>query len=340
MRFQFVQALWGKAYVEHFLGVALPACATPGNILAFTSDEAELDIYTTLEDAVAIQSAPIIQALAAVVDVRVTTLDAPVVPAQNEQSRYSLMNAMHAMAMQRSEKTDSVVCFLAPDAVIANGTLARVRDLVRAGKRVVMMGTRRLSSAPFLREFRSRFGSSAMNAPIGPRELIDFAVRHPHEGLAGFHWGNPELGAWPSHLYFPVGSAGFVMYGFHLHPMAIYPRNRLLPSGSMDDAWLSELVPDPNDWHIMQDSDEGFATDFGTAPDERWPVRERADPYLHVATWAKHHASHLQWFMASHPIIAHANPITSEWQAVVEESQAVMHRILGLISTAPDWQQE
>jgi hypothetical protein len=339
MRFQFIQALWGKQYVDHFLNVALPSCMTTGNLLGFSRDEAELDIYTTPEDVQTIQAAPIIGALSLFIDVRMTTLNVSRLPSKTEVQKFTLMTEMQRFAMDRSDATDSAMFMLAPDGVFADGTFARSRELLQSGKRLVMIGTMRVSRAGFLEEFQRRFNPhNRIGARITPRELMDISLRHPHESCSHLEWGNAEQVDWPSHLVFPVDDEGFVLRAFHMHPIAIYPKERgVRPAISIDDSTLTRIVPDRADWHILQDSDEGFGVDFGTPPEEARPRRAYPDPLMHVASWARAHSGPHQWWMAGHPVVMHRTALSPKWQEQLDRSARVVSDVLQRIPSAPPW---
>jgi hypothetical protein len=330
VRYQFAIALWGKHYVEDFLRYALPACLTTGNLCGFARYDSEFDIYTVDEDNALITSAPVMQALAAFTDIRITRLIPSVVPTGRDNGKYALMNAMHKLAIERSAETNSAVFFLGPDVALADGTLAHVREQLEAGKRLVMMGSVRVARAGFLAELRDRFNPyGRCGMQIRPRDLIDLVIRHPHAGFRSFCWGNRDLVDWPSHLYFPVGDEGFVQRGFHLHPIAIAPQHRgCRPSGSVDDGWLTEAVPNLADWHVIQDSDDGYAVDFGMPPDAVLPAQPREDAALHVARWAQEHVRALQWEMARLPVLVHRSPLSPlTWNGPLAESSAILDRI-------------
>jgi hypothetical protein len=339
MRFQFIHALWGKQYVDYFINVCLPSLMTTGNFLGFSRYDAECDIYTTDEDAEVIIESPVIRALSGFMEVRITRLQLPFLAGQEDGRKYALMNAMHGFAMDRSDATESVMFFISPDVVLADGTLARARELVLAGKRIVMLGGVKLSSASALEELRGRFNPHArIGVQLTAREVVDLAVRHPHESTYGIQWGHAELVDWPSHVQFPVGDEGHILRGFHLLPLAIYPRERgHRPGKTFDDEWVSTIVPDREDCYVVQDSDEGYLAEFSVRPTEVRSVRVREDMYTYLASWARRNTSQLQWWAAGHPIFVHRGEMSPAWDAVRAESDRVITEVLRRIPTAPPW---
>jgi hypothetical protein len=261
-------------------------------------------------------------------------------PGQNDGRKYVMMTLIHKMAMNRSDEIDSAMFFLSPDGAYSDGLLGRARELLLAGKRLITHGAAKLSSAPAIEELRGHFNPyHRLGVQLSARELVDLAIRLPHESTYGIQWGHPELCDWPSHLQFPVGDEGHVLRAFHLHPMAIYPRKRgHRPDTSVDDLWLSDVLPDRDDYYIMQDSDEGYAVEFSVRPEELRSVRVREDMYLHVASWARERASELQWWFAERPIFVHRGAMSPAWDAVRTESDRVIAEILRRLPDAPPWQ--
>jgi hypothetical protein len=337
MRFQFIEAVWGRQYVDYFLNVSLPPLMTTGNLLGFSRFDAEIDIYTTPEDADLIEASQVIRVLAGFMSVRITRLNVSYLPGQEDGRKYDLMTLMHRFAMDRSDEIDSAMFFLSPDGVYSDGLLARAREMLLAGKRLITHGAAKLSSARAIAELRGRFNPyGRLGVQLTAREVVDLALRLPHESTYGIQWGRPELVDWPSHLQFPVGDEGHILRGFHLHPIAIYPRKRgLRPGKSVDDLWLSDVIPDRSDYYIMQDSDEGYAVEFSVRPDELRTVCVREDVYSHVASWARQGASRLQWWFAEHPIFVHRGEMSPAWDAVRAESDRVIAEILRRIPYTP-----
>jgi hypothetical protein len=336
MRYQFVVAVWGEQYVSYFLQICLPSLLTTGNLLGYSRDDAELDIYTTYEDAPAFHDSPAIKALAACMNIRISKATV----ARDDiihDARHELMTTLHKRALDRSDELDSAIFFISPDTVVADGTLMHLRQLLLSGKRMIMVGAMRVSQSGFIADFYPRFNPGGRYfTAIGSRELVDFIIAHPHEDHRGFVWSD-DLADAPSHIYFPVGDEGFVQRGFHLHPMAMYPAVRgNRPPVTIDDPWLDTAVPNLDDWHVVHDSDDAYILDFGTPPNA-YVSRYRLDPYLHAAAWAKEKTNERQRWVVSNPVFVHRSPLGAAWEVARNESDAVIKMIVDRIPVAPRW---
>jgi hypothetical protein len=211
VRYQFVLALWGRKYLDYFFDVALPTWMTTGNLLGFASRETEFDIYTTAADADEMSKSAKMIALSAFLPIRISIISGMDFPTGRNDDRYVTMTKIHSLALKRADERQAAVFFLGPDAAVADGTLARARDLLESGKRLIMLGSARVASDGFIEDVKRRFNPyGSVAAQLSPRDMVDLIVRHPHVGNATFTWGNPELVNWPAHLYFPVGGDGFV----------------------------------------------------------------------------------------------------------------------------------
>lgn len=334
MRLQALLTVWGARYTEFFLKIVLPSLCTSGNLLGFARYEAELDIYTTPDSQAMLNQSPQLQALSGYIDVRLNV--APVDPAQitTPGQKYELMASMHRAAVTRSAQTGSVMFFLAPDAIFADGSLMNALARIQAGKRAVMMAAQRVSSAGFLAEALPKYNPrSKFGMVITPRELTDLFLRHPHEQIASFQWGAVPYTEWPSQIFFPVADEGMVVRAFHAHTLAVYPQVRnAIPAGTHDGFWLEQAIPNFEDWYIVQDSDEGFGVDVATSPDQRLPAHVYPDPVDHVARWALEKTdSHHRW-IAGHTIRLHRGRSSPEWVTVESRAQQVLDEILERIA--------
>lgn len=333
MRLQAVLTVWGARYTEFFLKIVLPSLCTSGNLLGFARYEAELDIYTTAESQDALRQSPQLQALSGFLDIRLNV--APVDPAQitTASQKYELYAATHRAAVTRSAQTDSVIFFLAPDAVWGDRTLMNALEKIEGGKRAVMMTSPRVSSAGFLAELLPRFNPrSKFGMVVTNRELVDLFIRHPHEQIPSFHWGAVPYTEWPSQIFFPVADEGFVLRCFHTHPVAVYPAVRsALPAGTQDAFWLEDAVPNTDDWYVCTDTDEAFALDAATRPEDCLPAHVYADPIDHVARWALEKTdSHHRW-VARHTFHVHRARTSPEWAPAEIRANQVLDDVFSRI---------
>lgn len=328
-RFHFVMSVWGARYIELLFRMALPSLLTSGNLLGFARYEAELDVYTTREGHATVAAHPGLGLLAGFMDVRVTQVNVDPAALANRALRYAIMNVMHGIAIERAAAADAALSFLAPDAVFADGTLAHARELLASGKRVVMLPGARASRSieAGLAERFNPHGRLAML--VSPRELVAMLMRHPHEQSRWRFWGEEMLTSWPSHLYFPVCEQGFVMRGFHHHPIVLYPCNwNVRTNGTIDDMWLSAAVPDAALWHLVTDTDEGFVVDVGTGADEQHPAFVYDDPEGYLVSWVRSNSDERQRALARKDVFVHAAPLTAEWSSVAAGAAELLDRII------------
>jgi hypothetical protein len=330
-RFRIIIAVWGSHHIDLFFRIALPSLMTSGNLLGFAPYEAELAVYTRPEDHATVTSHPMLKVLTTFIDVTVWNVLIDEAISSRPDTKYRLMDLMHGLAIDHAAEKDQVMMFLAPDVVFAEGTLAHARSLVQSGKRIVMLpGTR--SSRDLADALVKCFNPKRRFAMLVPaRDLVAFVNRYPHEQFALRCWGNAKLTEQPSHLYFPVDDEGFIMRGFHHHPIALYPQNWYAKvfGGTVDDMWLTKAVPDEATWHLITDTDDGFVVDINTPAEIPGDAGvEPDDPELHVAKWVEKGTDERQRAFARSNVFVHAGEVTERWYEAAQAADAVIDRIL------------
>jgi hypothetical protein len=331
-RFQFILSVWGADYIDLFSRAALPALMTSGNLLGFAPFQAELDIYTTQNDVATLGALPGLLALNGFVDVHVTAITLSDGALAQPSLRHRIMSSMHELAIRRAASKNAAMFFLAPDAVFANGTLEHARELLFDVKRLVLLpGTR--SSTSMVDAVISAFNPRGrLGMEVAPRELVRLLMLHPHEQLWTREWGREKFAHWPSHVHFPVNGEGFVMRGFHHHPVAVFPERwdaEQIGTGTVDDSWLTNAVTDPATIRLITDTDDGFVVDVATkAEDETYGGRVFPDAERYLASWVLSNTDKRQREFARQSIFVHANPLTDEWSRVSARADGVIDRIL------------
>ncbi|MGA3038646.1 MAG: hypothetical protein ABSE64_14315 [Vulcanimicrobiaceae bacterium] len=328
-------SVWGAEYIDLLSRVALPPLLTTGNLLGFAPYETELDIYTLKGEIPALHALPGLLSLSGFIDVRITEIAFDQTGADRFDARYKVMSAMHNLAIRRAAQKNAAIFFLAPDAVFADGSLGRARELLQDGKRLVLLPGARSSSQmrDVLLARYNPFGRVGMSIP--PRELVANLVRYPYEQQWQF-WGMERLTISPSHVYFRVKDEGFIIRGFHHHPVAVYPENwqsEEVGATTVDSTWCSEAVPDPSSVHLITDTDEGFVVDVATDKDNESHVGEvTSDPERHVIEWARTNTDARQRTFARENIFVHSGPLNANWGEVAATADDVYDRILARLT--------
>jgi hypothetical protein len=355
--FHFVTAVWGQAYVDLFLNVALPCQLAPGNLPAFAGlNGCSYRIYTIPRDVPAITSHPGYVALQSLMHVDLIVNDQLDVV----RGRYSVLNHCQNHAIYTANQHDRALVFLSPDALWSDGALGHVRSLVAAGKRVAMQSGVRLNRDSFLPVFRQRFDTTGGRAAaVRSRDVVCLMLDHLHAYSASLFWDSPDFNRWPSQLFWRIGASegadagtsggGVLARCFHLHPLMVWPRrkDRFL-NATIDTVYFAHAVPDFDDYAIIDDSDHGVCVELSPPdlpnllthikPDGLAQLRAmQSHPdcppncdlkAVAAALFAKDWANDYHRRFIQHPIRFHTGDVTLAFDEVERESAAVVAEIL------------
>ena len=170
--FHVVTVVWGRAYVELFLDVAVPNQLTPGNLGALPPGS-RYRVLTTAEDL------ELLEASAALKQANdVMPVDLVVAPELSSVSddQFVRLTACHSRALRDAADSGAALIFLAPDIVMSEGTLAAVVRRRSGGSRAVVCAGLRVQREAFLTALRAQGGGRA----VSPRTLVSLALGHWH----------------------------------------------------------------------------------------------------------------------------------------------------------------
>lgn len=332
MHFDFIMAVWGDSYTDLFLNLVLPNQLTPGNLFFFKERrDCTYKIYTTNRDAETIKRSPVYKLLEQTVGTEIISIDSLL--AAIPKTHYALTAAHKRAIASASDPGNTGFVFLCPDAVVSEGTFARLWELACAGKRAVMVNGMRLIKETFLPAYLDRFGHS-LSAAAPPRYLTGLALRHLHPLSECMFWDSPNFTTIPSHMYWRVNDDGVVLRCFHLHPLFVNPvRGDVTPSTTIDGDFLLRACPDANDIHIVEDSDEMAVFELSPQartdylPMCRGQIKRRSSGPLRVSRWAVYNtdAHHRQF--VRRVLRVHGSDLTSDWQAVEDRAERVVRSV-------------
>lgn len=322
IHFHIITVVWGDAYVDLFLDFALPNQLTPGNLLFFAGrwEQVTYKILTTSADAQRIKAAPIFVRLSAAVPIEFMLIDDA-----DRSNTHGGLTECHRRAIKAADAQEAALIFLSPDSIWSDGTFRRLVEIAESGKRAVFTAGIRVTKESFIPAYQAATARAAPDsAPLAPRQLVALALPHLHPFTRTLFWDDPEIFYFPSNLYWRVGDEGFLARCFHIHPLLVHPvRRGLLPVSTIDDDYLMLACPDPEDFYVVEDSDDlvGFeisrADHFGTMHLKKRSVTD-------VAFWARYHATPHHLSLAQKKLRFHQCDCSEAWRAVAEASDRVL----------------
>lgn len=303
-----VLAVWGDVYVTTFLDLCAPTLLAPGNIPALDSDlPHRLRIFTTAADAVRMAKAPVMVSIARHVAVEYVPIPVPA----RDDNKYHAITRVHLNALTEARAHDAAVVFLAPDFVLADGTVRALAARSTDAAVLIMSPRAALDEvATELDPLRAADPDGAIC--IGPRALMAVCLRHPHAITESLYWDAPGFSRWPSILQWRVDKVTMLARSFHPHPLLLDPAR--LDAGFMantrstiDGDLLGSLHAREDEVHIVTDSDELLILELsrpdithGLHGNRRMATVEALATFVRYNTTEANRGfvSHLMWYRA------------------------------------------
>jgi hypothetical protein len=303
--------VWGDHYIHVFLEYSLPSLLADGNLPSLPKGAAQLfRIYTTDKDAETIRRSEIFQRLCQLVAVDIRLIS----PDSTEP--HQLMTNCYCDGIECASEFDAPVIFLTADIIVAVGTFAAIQRQLAAGRRAVMtVGPRlRLDTVASIFEKRTREDGGLL--AVTKRELASLAMTYMHP-FCECHLvaGDSEFFI-PANLIWRVDQAGLLFHCLHLHPLMVYPREKVGNFYStIDDEFVSLTCPDPDDIHVVVDSDELAIAEVTSA--QRVLGGPRRNRPNEVLAWAWVHSTPQHRSFLKLPIRYHPTELMpGAWQPV------------------------
>ena len=319
--YRVVVGLWGAEYRRLFLAACLPALMWPGNLPALASRlPARFDLYTTPEDAAAIEADPGWARLRALMPARLHVVDDT-----DRRGRYESISAIHRAAIRAADRDGAALIFVMPDQIWADGSLAALARRAAQGARVAL--------APSLRVMREGFlPGFAADAPLGGAALLARGFAHSHPVSRALDRDSDRFSDHPSHIAWRAGQSAFVLRSFHAHPLLIWARVRgAALAVTIDDDYLMAACPDPADHRVVTDSDEMVAVELSPADRRVGEAGPRRAEAARIAAWAEYYANRIHRETFRTPVRVHAqDPGAAAWQAAERRAAADAAAILAI----------
>ncbi|MDB5799582.1 MAG: hypothetical protein JWL63_521 [Rhodocyclales bacterium] len=259
-------AVWGDSFIELFLDYVLPSYLSPGGIpeLTLRGYSATFWLYTRTFERSRIEEHPQYKRLAGFVRTELICID-ELQDISGHQTPYETMNACHSNFMARAATAKAAMIFYSPDAFWSAESMRYTLDQVERGKRAVLMAGVRAEKEAVLHSIRS-LAPRILERGLSSRELVDLLVQFPHKITRTLCWNAEQMDiGWASHLYWPLGSAGYLGRCFHLHTFFVHPRQEARPDVAHDFDWMDKIGLIEEEVCIVQDSDDMFALELSLA---------------------------------------------------------------------------
>jgi hypothetical protein len=253
----FLTPVWGKAYVQLYLDVVIPAQLASRNLPSFkTESGTKYVVFTTREDMETIQSSPVFKVLSTMVPVAFEFVDISIT------SNHDRMSDCFRRGISAANAAGAAVIFLTPDIVFADGSFETIKRLADSGHDVVFIPAIRTLKYGVANALKDAF-RKGQTIEIYPRDLMRVALDNLHPLADSSWWDEGETDLVPANLYWRVGNEGILGRCFHLHPVFVRPQRKNVKFfGTVDDDYCCAACPDTSKDYVVTDSDELLAVEL------------------------------------------------------------------------------
>jgi hypothetical protein len=315
--FYFVNVVWGVDYVSLFVRFSIPTLLSARNLPSLPNREvSEFLIITTSEDAEHIRNSVIFPLLSQYI--KVVFLPITV----TAEHKYDLMTLGHRMAVEYVDRRGFCV-FLSPDALVSDGTLQRLFDLVVGGRRVIAGFGPRVDEERFLADVR-KLPQYRDGEPLSlpSRQLVEMTMQCLHSDTKHHFVDCPYF---PEKPYACIWSGpqgdGMLVRSLNLHPYVF--DCRLIGEGdnvahlTIDWYLIPRFVTDWNDFYVEKDSDQVCI--IGTTPVglKAKPRKRNCLDAETLSLWLlRNQYALINRTSFLYPILFHSRPLIQEWETL------------------------
>jgi hypothetical protein len=281
--FHFFVVLWGERFRNYFLDYCVASLLSPGNIPALaTRRRSKFLIATRPEDWAAMRETAIFKKLESYVEP--VYLEIPPCPPGRAGCEH--MSIGHKLACEMSFREQAYAVLAYPDCVFSDGLVARMQELAREGKELVLCAALRFGEEPVLDNLRSRNllpaespRDSGVPLAIAARDLAWAAIHGLHPETQSYEWNAPYVGVAVFAAWWHVpGEDGMVLHALNWAPLLLdFGAVKKLDTSSLDYWTIDGDFVDRNFGqsdaiYVVDDSDEAFLASWS-------PIDEKVEGF-------------------------------------------------------------
>lgn len=274
----FVTVLWGDWHRGMFLDTNLPTMLAPGNLPALTAGiDCEYLIYTTARDAAAITQDAAFERLRLLLPVSLKLF-------RPSKTRHpiTLHHDVWRQATAHARRRGAFILLMAPDVAWADGSFARVRGALEAGKQAMFMAYPRVVSETVVPAIAERFPrGSDQSIVIPPHKMMALAMTHIHPLMAAYNRFSTHFPVHPEMILWPIEGDGFLLRLLARELFCFEPGRYPLDAHSL----LAQRPPS-KEIQVFRDSREFLGVSLTPLwKDMEWYLRRSSLDPLFIARW-------------------------------------------------------
>jgi hypothetical protein len=240
--FRAVTVIWGAEFVGMFLRVGVRSLLAAGNLPDLARKyRVAYTIYTTSEDARAIEAAPVFQRLRESVDVQLSLFAADEI----DPRHYGSHGVLWERALDSTKRNREILIFLIPDIVYAKGTLLRWAAKFEQGCRALYTPGPQVVLETILPELEAAVSPDGCRIEIDDADVARLGARHLHPMHCGMLREARRRVPFIEYDIRPVDGRGFVFREITAQPFCLDPSyfNQIVNFSPADHLNAVETLP-------------------------------------------------------------------------------------------------
>jgi hypothetical protein len=248
-----------------------------------------------------------------------------------------------------SEKAYAILAY--PDCVFSDGTVARMQELARQGKALVVCPALRFGEEPLLEDLRRRGllshesrRDTGLPLVLPARDLTRAAINSLHAETLSYEWDASSFGLTLSAVWWRVpNEEGMLLHGLNWSPLLLDFASfaaldtSTLESWSIDGDFLDRNVSPRADIHVVDDSDEAFLASWAPTSEKLEPIGMSSQLLLTSRTLREliraaqlrrvYYGPYIGWLkrrLFLHAVRWHARPFSEAWQPVERKASQIL----------------
>jgi len=230
----FNMLVWGEAYANLFLDVALKSLLDETNLPAIR-DRAELLIVTDKETEQLIIADGNYHRLRATLPVRICIFTAE---GNKYNSRYPIQAQLHKLCIADALKNNTAMSFMSPDATYGKGYCQHLLAKLDEGYSAVLGVPMRSAAEPMIPLL------TALDGAPTAEQLFHWAFRNMHPLWVASHWHSPMFSRIPYTMLW-TNDNQMIARSFSLHPLLLVPSEEMHETGAVVDSVLPTMCTHP-----------------------------------------------------------------------------------------------
>jgi hypothetical protein len=323
MSFYFIVVVWGDAYVDMLLQVALRCYLSPRNIPGLHNLSTSKFIFvSTQEDYAKISASKIHKKLAQYLEPIFIEMDAT-----EDNNCYAKATLGFEKATRLACQNQAYAIYLLPDGLVSDGTFCRLEYYAEQGRDVVLLPGPRVIKEKALSYINALNLEDDAALSFEPRKLAALGLEILHPEFKHYNYTAQAFTKWPHMVTWNIpGQVGLLVRAFHLHPLMVNCANALdfNKDDTIDGHFIKRNFLDLNKFLLETDSDHMILYSM-TEENERDPsglVWSRTDKLKAILAMAQQHPMinelHKIYFYNAYKL--HADELGKEWAEQERES--------------------